>query len=114
MNLSIKLNQLEKYKKVVKKNKPTNSSSLFKTTKMVKLECNLIGMRVEEALLELDKYLDDAMVARYKEVRIIHGSGTGALRSAVHEYLNKRKEIKSYRLGGMGEGGVGATVVYFK
>ena len=64
--------------------------------------------------MELDKYIDDAIVARYKEVRIVHGSGTGALREAVHNYLNRRKEIKSYRLGGLGEGGVGATVVYFK
>lgn len=113
MNLNVKLSQVEKYKKVVKKNNPY-SQSLFKTTKMVKLECNLIGKRVEEALEELDKYLDDAIIAHYKEVRIIHGSGTGALRTAIHEYLNRRKEIKSYRLGGLGEGGVGATVVYFK
>ena len=113
MSLNVKLGDVEKYtpKKKVKKNP---SQSLFKTTKMVKLECNLIGLRVEEGLLELDKYIDDALVARYKEVRIVHGSGTGALRSAVHDYLNRRKEIKSYRLGGLGEGGVGATVVYFK
>ncbi|MBE6131788.1 MAG: endonuclease MutS2 [Erysipelotrichaceae bacterium] len=113
MNLNVKLSQVERYfpKKKVKK---VQTTSLFKTTKIVKLECNLIGLRVEEALLELDKYIDDAIVARYKEVRIVHGSGTGALREAVHNYLNRRKEIKSYRLGGLGEGGVGATVVYFK
>ena len=111
--MNVKLSQVERYypKKKVKK---VQTTSLFKTTKIVKLECNLIGLRVEEALLELDKYIDDAIVARYKEVRIVHGSGTGALRSAVHDYLNRRKEIKSYRLGGLGEGGVGATVVYFK
>ena len=111
--MTFKLSQVERYfpKKKVKK---VQTTSLFKTTKIVKLECNLIGLRVEEALLELDKYIDDAIVARYKEVRIVHGSGTGALREAVHNYLNRRKEIKSYRLGGLGEGGVGATVVYFK
>lgn len=112
MNLNIKLSQIEKYKKIKKQFR--QSDSLFKNSKIVKLECNLIGLRVEEALTQLDKYLDDAIVARYKEIRIIHGSGTGALRTAVHEYLNRRKEIKSYRLGGLGEGGVGATVVYFK
>ncbi|MDD7735291.1 MAG: endonuclease MutS2, partial [Bacillales bacterium] len=112
MNLNVKSNQVEKYKK--SPTKKVRSTSLFKTSKVVKLECNLIGLRVEEALSELDKYIDDALVAHYKEVRIIHGSGTGRLRSAVHDYLNKRKEIKSYRLGGLGEGGVGATVVYFK
>ena len=53
-------------------------------------------------------------MANYKEVRIIHGSGTGKLRNAVHDYLRRRKEVKSFRLGGMGEGGVGATVVYLK
>ena len=74
----------------------------------------MIGLRVEEASVELDKYIDDALVARYKEVRIVHGSGTGALRNMVHEYLNRRKEVKSFRLGMMGEGGVGATVVYFR
>ena len=113
MSLNVKLSQIQKYQKL-KKKKINQTQSLFKTTKLVKLECNLIGLRVEEALNELDKYLDDAIVARYKEVRIIHGSGTGALRNAVHDYLNRRKEIKSYRLGGLGEGGVGATVVYFK
>ena len=112
VNLNVKSNQVEKYKKSA--TKKVRSTSLFKTSKVVKLECNLIGLRVEEALSELDKYIDDALVAHYKEVRIIHGSGTGRLRSAVHDYLNKRKEIKSYRLGGLGEGGVGATVVYFK
>ena len=112
MSLNVKTSQVEKYKKAPKKKE--RYSSLFKTTKQVKLECNLIGLRVEEALLELDKYIDDALVAHYKEVRIIHGSRTGRLSSAVHDYLNKRTEIKSYRLGGLGEGGVGATVVSFK
>lgn len=116
MNLNVSLSKLEHYKENKKKNNNKNiiSNGLFKTSKLVKLECNLIGLRVEEALEELDKYIDECIVAHYKEVRIIHGSGTGALRNAVHDYLNKRKEIKSYRLGGMGEGGVGATVVYFK
>lgn len=114
MNLTVSQNQLEKYQPKVNKKIKYTSTTVFKTQKMVKLECNLIGLRVEEGLKELDKYIDDALVAHYKEVRIIHGSGTGALRNAVHDYLNKRKEIKSYRLGGLGEGGVGATVVYFK
>lgn len=77
-------------------------------------ELNLIGKRVDQALLLLDKYLDDAYLSHLKEVRIIHGKGTGALRNAVHSHLKKSKYIKSYRLGEFGEGDVGVTVAEFK
>lgn len=113
MSMKIKLAQIEKYHPK-KKEKRVAELPHYSNAKAVKLECNLIGLRVEEASVELDKYIDDALVARYKEVRIVHGSGTGALRNMVHEYLNRRKEVKSFRLGMMGEGGVGATVVYFR
>lgn len=83
-------------------------------SRSVPLELNLIGMHADEALISLEKYLDDVIIKGYQEVRIIHGSGTGVLRKVVHDYLSKQKFIKSYRLGGMGEGGVGATVVYLK
>ena len=112
MNMKISLSQIEKYRPKKKEKRPVLTA--YPNGKSVKLECNLIGLRVEEAAEELDKYIDDALVAHYKEVRIVHGSGTGALRTMVHEYLNRRKEVKSYRLGMMGEGGVGATVVYFR
>jgi DNA mismatch repair protein MutS2 len=78
------------------------------------MELNLIGLRVSEAMPLLDKYLDDARQVRLTSVRIIHGSGTGALRLAVHQFLDQASFIESYRLGGAGEGGVGATVVQFK
>ena len=71
-------------------------------------------MRVEEAMRELHKYLDDALLMNVSFVRIIHGHGTGALRKAVWDMLKKNKNIKSYRLGGPGEGGSGATVVVFR
>ncbi len=80
----------------------------------VPLELNVIGKHVEEAINEVGKYLDDVRIKGYESVRIIHGSGTGVLRKAIHEYLQKQNFIKSYRLGGLGEGGVGATVVYLK
>lgn len=83
-------------------------------SRTVPLELNLIGKHVDEAINDLERYLDDVVIKGYSEVRIIHGSGTGALRKAVHEYLSKQKFIKSFRLGGMGEGGVGATVVTLK
>ncbi len=80
----------------------------------IKTELNLIGKTVDEALGELEKYLDDAYIARLPQVSIIHGKGTGALRSAVQAYLKKCSYVKSFRNGGLGEGGAGATVVEFQ
>ncbi|NLJ97599.1 MAG: endonuclease MutS2 [Clostridiales bacterium] len=77
-------------------------------------ELNLIGKTVDEAIFELDKYLDDAYLAHLSQVTIIHGRGTGALRKGVHEYLKKSKYVKSYRIGGYNEGNTGATIVEFK
>ena len=96
-----------------KKETPQVSSASYKTSpsKHVGVEVNLIGMRVEEALLTLDKYLDDALLVRLKSVRIIHGHGTGKLRSAVHNYLKNKSFVKEFRLGIPQEGGVGATIV---
>ena len=114
LSLSVKTSSLTKIKENKKEVKMKTYTPSFKLDKKVSLECNIVGFRVEEGLREVDQYLSDAIAARYSEVRIIHGSGTGVLRSAVHEYLKKRKDIKSFRLGGLGEGGVGATVVYLR
>lgn len=113
MNLNCKSSQCVRMQKPKVKVKKTYIPS-YKLEKRVPLECNVVGYHIDEALPVIDKYLDDAITARYSEVRLIHGSGTGKLRSAVHEYLKKRKDVKSYRLGGLGEGSVGATVVYLK
>ena len=80
----------------------------------VSTSLNLIGKTVAEALPELDKYLDDAYLAHLKQVTIIHGRGTGKLRSAVHNKLKKSKNVKSFRLGTFGEGETGVTIVDFK
>lgn len=80
----------------------------------VSTELNLIGKRVDEALPELDKYLDDAYLGHLEKVSIIHGRGTGALRDAVHNHLRKTKYVKNYRLGEFGEGDRGVTIVEFK
>lgn len=77
-------------------------------------DINVIGKTVDEALPEIDKYLDDAYLAHLPRVTLIHGVGTGALRNAIHSHLKKCKYVKSYRLGEFGEGGIGVTVVEFK
>ncbi len=77
-------------------------------------DLNLVGMRVDEALPVLDKYLDDAYLSHIEKVTIIHGRGTGALKDAVHQKLKKTKYVKAYRLGAFGEGDAGVTVVEFK
>ena len=92
------------------------SSGKLKMSKSysVSTEINLIGRTVDEALSELDKYLDDAYLAHLPSVRIVHGKGTGALRNAVHNYLRRNKIVKSYRLGEFGEGDAGVTIAEFK
>ena len=77
-------------------------------------EINLLGSTVDEALAKLDKYLDDAYLAHLGSVRIVHGKGTGVLRSAVQQSLRKNKHIKSFRLGVYGEGEDGVTIAEFK
>jgi DNA mismatch repair protein MutS2 len=77
-------------------------------------EINLIGKTVDEALPELDKYLDDAYLAHLPQVTVIHGRGTGALKNAIHAHLKKLKYVKTFRVGGFGEGDHGVTIVEFK
>jgi DNA mismatch repair protein MutS2 len=80
----------------------------------VKLELDLRGERYEDALLKVEKYIDDALLANYPRVSIIHGKGTGALRQGVQEYLRNHRSVKKIRFGEAGEGGSGVTVVEFK
>ena len=93
-----------------------SSSGKLKMSKSysISTEINLLGRTVDEALSELDKYLDDAYRAHLPSVRVVHGKGTGALRNAVHNYLRKNRVVKSYRLGEYGEGDAGVTIVEFK
>lgn len=83
-------------------------------TLSVSTEINLLGKTVDEALPALDKYLDDAYLAHLPSVRVVHGKGTGALRSAVHNHLKRLKYVKEFRLGEYGEGDAGVTIVTFK
>ncbi len=100
-------------KKIKPKKVKSNLKSLRKSTNQ-SYELNIIGKRYEEAMLLVDKFLDDALVNNYSMVRIIHGIGTGVLRNGVKKMLEKNNNVVSYRDGGPNEGGLGATLVYFE
>lgn len=80
----------------------------------VSTKINLLGKTVDEAVSELDKYLDDAYLAHLSSVRIVHGKGTGALRKGVHNYLKRLKYVQDFHLAEFGEGDAGVTIVEFK
>lgn len=80
----------------------------------ISTEINLLGKTVDEAIAELDKYLDDAYLAHLQNVRVVHGKGTGALRKGVHNYLRRQKHVSKFRLAEFGEGDAGVTIVEFK
>lgn len=93
----------------------SNSSKIrMSKSSSVSTEINLLGKTTDEAINELDKYLDDAYISHMPSVRVVHGKGTGALRKAVHNYLRKQKHVDSFRLGEFGEGDAGVTIVTFK
>lgn len=110
------LELLEQETKAAKKEASITHARNMKMAKAMTIspEINLIGKTVDEALFLLDKYLDDAYLAKLHQVTIIHGVGTGALRNAVQNHCKKSKYVKSYRMGEYGEGGYGVTVVEFK
>lgn len=95
---------------------PKTSAGKLKMSKTMSVspEINLIGKTVDEAMAELDKYLDDAYLAHLSTVRIVHGKGTGALRKAVQGHLKRLKYIKEFHLGEFGEGDAGVTIATFK
>ena len=79
-----------------------------------KMECNLLGLTVDEALPEVDSFIDRAILNGQTVVYLIHGNGTGALRTAIHKHLRGNRMVKSFRLGRYGEGESGVTVVELK
>lgn len=93
--------------------KKSHQKSLSKASS-ISMEINLLGKMVDEAIAELDKYLDDAYLSHLSSVRIVHGKGTGALRNAIHNYLKNVSYVSSYRLAEYGEGDAGVTIVEFK
>lgn len=112
MKMKIKLSQLRKMARP--KVEKVSTRHVDRAFKRFPLELNIIGMRVEEGLRALDNYLDQAVVHKAKQVRIIHGMGTGKLRTAVWKDLDKHPQVKSKMSGGPAEGGLGATIVTLK
>ena len=110
---TVKISDVEivKEEKQTKQQKTAQYRASVNKAKNIKPEINLLGMTVDEAIMELDKYLDDACLSHLNQVRIVHGKGTGALRKGVHEYLKRQKYVKSFRLGEFGEGDAGVTIV---
>lgn len=115
LRTQVALSDLELSSEQETEKKAENGSGRIKMSKSMSIspECNLIGMRVDEALAVLEKYLDDAYLSHLPKVTIIHGRGTGALRDAVSQYCKRQKYIKSYRSGVFGEGDQGVTIVEF-
>ena len=116
MSIKSTLNKLRKVAKTPesRKKSPRNVDDIVFSKTNVKLELNIIGKHVDEAMAEVEKYLDDCLLKNFKVVRIIHGMGTGALRDAVWDYLSTCKFVESYRYGESFEGSTGATVVTLK
>ena len=114
MKVNIKEDDLEYLRQSVKKKDSGKGKMIHKRNTNVGIQLDLRGERYEDAMLRLDKYMDEVLLASYQTVTIIHGHGTGALRQGVHKYLKKNKHVASFRFGGAGEGGTGATVVELK
>ncbi len=109
--LKMKVKQGQLKKKESSQPVQTQPMIQHKTNTDVRPELDIRGKMVEEALPEIDKYLDRALLSGYSQVFLIHGKGTGALRTGIHKFLRKHRFIQSFRLGSHGEGGSGVTVV---
>jgi len=97
------------------KAKPTSSARVhIDKERTASLEMDIRGKLVDEAIIEVDRYLDDCFLKGLSEIQIIHGKGTGALRQGIHNYLRRHPRVKSFRLGAYGEGDAGVTIVTLK
>ena len=115
MKMTLPFKSLQKVKKDVKKTVTKSTRNIIKSKSgNVKSEVDLRGMNLEEATMEVEKYLDDAYVAGLENVTIIHGIGTGVLKSGLQDILRRNRHVKSQRAGQYGEGGAGVTIVTLK
>lgn len=114
MKVSVHISTLRRSKLDEEKHQKKSKTIISSKSKHIKNEIDLRGRNIEEAILELDKYIDDSYIAGLKEIYIIHGKGTGALREGLQGYFRQHKLIKSHRVGKYGEGGTGVTVLEIK
>lgn len=113
--LKMKLDESDlEFVKPEKQKQTVSVNSIRGRDSHVKLELDLRGERYEDAIMRTEKYLDDAILANYPRISIIHGKGTGVLRQAIQQFLKNHSRVKSYRFGEAGEGGHGVTVVELK
>ncbi|MDR6226521.1 endonuclease MutS2 [Desmospora profundinema] len=114
MKMKVDRNNLE-WRSTPKRDEAVKGSTSYRrSSSSVRHELDLRGKLVEEAIPEIDKYLDDALLAGYEQITLIHGKGTGALRNGVQRYLDRHARVETYRSGGQGEGGLGVTVVQLR
>jgi len=113
MKLNIPLNDL---RPIEEKKKPqaTSAKVSLATDRGSALSVDLRGMMVDDACMELDRFIDNAAISGISEFYVVHGKGTGALRTGVQAYLKNHPRVKTYRIGAYGEGDAGVTVVTLK
>ncbi len=114
LKVNVKEDEVQYLRRKVKIKPVKSNLKSIKKTVTQSYEVNVIGMRYEEAMMMVDKFLDNALVHNYSTVRIVHGVGTGVLRNGVKNLLEKHPHVVSYRSGGPQEGGMGATVAFFE
>lgn len=114
MKIKVNIKDLRKTKETKIEKRQRKKKQMSLNLKSVATSVDLRGMDSEEATYTADKYLDDACMGGLSEVTIIHGKGTGILRTAINDMLKRHPHVKAYRLGNYGEGGNGVTVVELK
>ncbi|MGG4494095.1 endonuclease MutS2 [Brevibacillus reuszeri] len=114
MKMKVKREDMHVQNTMQQKPQAAPYTSVKRRSDNIKMDLDLRGYNVEDGIREIDQFLDDALLAGLHSVSIIHGHGTGVLRKGVHEYLKHHRNVKSFRLGGQGEGGVGATIAELK
>ena len=114
MKLSIPLNDIRPVEQQKKKTQPTAAKVTLTQDRGNALSIDLRGSMVDDACMELDRFIDNALITGIYEFYVVHGKGTGALRTGVQQYLKNHPRVKSYRIGAYGEGDAGVTVVTLK
>lgn len=116
MKMKVSLEDLELVSAAPAKKQVQKTATVLKRTREsnTKSELDLRGTNLEEAIIEVDRFIDEAFLGNLGQIYIIHGKGTGILRTGIQEYLRKHKHVKSYRLGNYGEGGTGVTIAELK